>query len=626
MITLSELQLEYGYPLLTDKEVAAIREYKVNWESLEGEVILRKCIKSYPAYLQCVNYGYKMTPYHYSMAANLQREFERGPNPLPGFENIVDRTKPYDPSEPDYHRQSYGLILLSAPPQTGKSLTITESFQSWCLIKYPRLGVLTLGYASDFAARFGRRNKDKFDEFAPKLSRGRVKIHDKVQSAETWETMILDKASKLYINTNGGMSTAGLRGVVTGKTGNVVVIDDPIKNMQDAMSEVMIEGNIEAYQSTVETRLLGNPGSLCIVMATRWVTNDLIGWLRKHRKKYIVGDYNYSALTTPENYLSDPLKRQPGEGICPEMGKTAHWAQNIRESYLASEGAHVYNALFQGSPSNEQGNLFKAEDWGEYEIEKHWQAGNIEQLNKFDRIYLTVDATFKDLKTSDFVAMQIWGIKQGNAYLRYIVRKQMDFPDTVDKIIDLCKRFPEIETIYIEEKANGPGIIQVLRKWRKKLEIAQKMFPAVVGLEPQGGKYSRAQAVASYQRDGRCYIPAEKDAHLLSRPDEFIWEEDGLSYTHCFKQELGTFPFAGNDDLVDAFSQGLKANIGLLDGIEKITKVSPRFSRYSNWWPEMWQDYKKLTTKEEKDSFIRQHGAPAEWKPKSEGGTSGVII
>src|SRR5690606_17023750 len=237
------------------------------------------------------------------------------------------------------------------------------------------------------------------------------------------------------------------------------------------------------------------------------------------------------------------------EGICPEMGKTAQWAENIRASYLASEGAHVYNALFQGSPSNEQGNLFKADDWEEYEIDKHWRAGDIDQLNKFDRIYLSVDATFKDLNTSDFVAMQIWGIKQGNQYLRYLVRKQMDFPDTVDKIIDLCKRFPEIEVIYIEEKANGPGIIQVLRKWRKKLEIEQKRFPAVVGLEPQGGKYSRAQAVASYQRDGRCFIPCEKDAHMLSRPDEFIWEEDGLSYAHCFKQELGTFPFAGNDDL-----------------------------------------------------------------------------
>jgi len=200
MRSLADLQQEYGYDLLTNEEVRAVREHKISWEGLEGEIIIRKCLRSYPAYLQTVNYGYIITPFHYSMAANLQREFERGPNPKPGLEKIVDRGRPYDPSKPDYNRMPYGLILLSAPPQVGKSLTITESFQSWILTKYPRLGVLTLGYASDFAARFGRRNRDKFQEMAPKLTHGRVKLHDKVQSTEEWETMILDKASRVYVN------------------------------------------------------------------------------------------------------------------------------------------------------------------------------------------------------------------------------------------------------------------------------------------------------------------------------------------------------------------------------------------------------------------------------------------
>ena len=246
------------------------------------------------------------------------------------------------------------------------------------------------------------------------------------------------------------MSSAGLRGVVTGKTGNVVVIDDPIKNMQDAMSEVMVEGNIEAYQSTVETRLLGNPGSLCIVMATRWVTNDLLGWLRRHRKKFIVGDYNYAALATETNVMNDPLGREIGEGVCPEMGKDDTWATVIKDSYMASEGAHVFNAMFQGEPSNEKGNLFKGENWQDYEISKHWTTD--EQIRKFDRIYLSIDATFKDVNTADFVAMELTGIKQGNTYLRYLVRKQMDFPDTIEKMLYLVRKFPEIDVIYIEDK------------------------------------------------------------------------------------------------------------------------------------------------------------------------------
>ncbi len=623
MRSLAELQKEYKYDLLTPSEVKAVRDHTLNWGSLEGEIIRRKCLRSYPAYLQLANFGYQMTPYHYSMAANLQREFERGPNPKPAMKSIVNRDEPYDPSRPDYRRMPYGLILLSAPPQTGKSLTITESFQSWILIKHPRLGVLTLGYATDFAARFGRRNRDKFQELAQKLTNSKIKIHDKVQSTTEWETMILDPVTKVYNNANGGMSSAGLRGVVTGKTGNIVVIDDPIKNMQDAMSEVMVEGNIEAFESTVETRLLGNPGSLCIVMATRWVTNDLIGWLRKHRKKFIVGDYNYSALATEKTMLNDPLKRTLGEGICPEMGKDDTWASVIKDSYLASEGAHVFNAMFQGDPSNEKGNLFKDEDWRDYEITKHWSTE--EQIAKFDRIYLSIDATFKDNVTSDFVAMGIHGVKQGNDYLRYIVRKQMDLPDTVEKVLYLVKKFPEIDIIYLEDKANGPGIVSVFRKWRRKLGIPERDFPSIIPVQPDGSKYSRAQIASTYQRDGRCFIPAEKDAHLLSSPDDFVWDEDGLSYTQCYKQELGTFPFAGNDDLVDQLSQGILKNMPLLNGIEKVQKRRVRFTRYSKWWPEMEADYKSLKTDAERQAFIRMHGANIKWKPKDEGGEYGVI-
>lgn len=588
MKTLEQLQKEFGYPILTPKEVAKIRDSSINWNSLDGEIIIRKCLKSYPAYLQAANYGYQMTSYHYSLAANLQRDYEKGPNP----------------------GMPYGLILLSASPQTGKSLSVTESFQSWVLIKNPRLSVLTVGYESTFASRFGRRNREKFAEFAPILSHGKIKLHDKIASTENWETMVLDKATQLWVSANGGMNTAGMGGPITGKTGNVVIIDDPIKNMQDADSETKIVTNIEYFQSAIETRLLGNPGSLCIVMCTRWVINDLIGWLRRNRKQFIVGDYNYAAQCTPENQAKDPLCREIGEGICPEMGKDTKWAEVIRESYLASQGGHVYSALFQGEPTDELGNLFRTEDWQEYEIDKGWKP------EKFDRIYLSIDATFKDNKNNDYVAMKVGGIMAGNDYARYIVRKHMDLPDTLDKIIKMCKMFPEIDVIYIEDKANGPGIVSVLRKWRRKLNIDERDFPSVYPIEPEGGKYSRAQAASPYQREGRCYIPCEKDADRFSSPDDFEWEEQGISYTNCFKHELGTFPYGANDDLVDAHTQQIIKCIGLMTGEEKPEKKIQRFTNYSNWWPEMWDDFKSLKTQEEKNAFIKMHGAPMEWKSK----------
>lgn len=592
MRTLEDLQKEYGYAILTPDEVRTIREGKVVWGGLDGEIIIRKCLKSYPAYLQAVNYGYNMTAYHYSLSANLQKNFEKGPN--------------IDPKTGK--RLPYGLILLSAPPQTGKSYTVTESFQSWVLMKQPRASVITVGYESTFASKFGRRNREKFAEWAPILSHGKIKLHDKVQSTENWETMVLDANTNLFMSTGGGMKTAGMGGPITGNTANLMIVDDPIKNMEDAQSETKTVNNIEYFQSTLETRLLGNPGSLCIVMCTRWITHDLIGWLRENRKQFIVGDYNYAAQCTEANMAKDPLKRRPGEGICPEMGKDEHWAQIIKESYLASSGAHVYNALFQGDPTDESGNLFRKEDWMEYEIDKVWKPEH------FDRIYLSIDATFKDNKTNDYVAMKVGGIREGNDYARYIVRKHLDLPDTLDKIIKICKMFPEIDVIYIEDKANGPGAVSILRKWRRKLGIAERDFPSIYPIEPEGGKYARAQAASPMQRDGRCYIPCEKDAWRFSSDEDFEWEGEKQSFCICYKHEFATFPFAAHDDMVDAHSQQILKCLGLMNGEEKPEKHVQRFVNYTEWWPEMWSDYKQLKTQEEKNAFIREHGAPKEWK------------
>ena len=593
MKSLEALKKEYGYDILSPAEVKSVRSGKLNWKSLEGEVIRRKCLRSYPAYLQATNYGYRMTPYHYSLSANLQKNYEKGPNP----------------------GMPYGLILLSASPQTGKSFTITKSFQSWVLTKDPYKSVLTLGYEADFTKTFGRANRDKFAEFALNLSGGKIKLHDKVQSTEDWETMVFSPATGLWDSTGGGMHTAGMGGAITGKTGNVVVIDDPIKNMKDADSEVKVADNIEYFQSGIETRLLGNPGSLCIVMCTRWVVNDLIGWLRRKRKKYIVGDYNYAAMCTEKNKATDPLGREVGEGICPEMGLDSKWAQEIKVAYINSEGSHVYNALFQGDPSDEQGSLFRQDNWMEYYIRDL-------NLSKCDRVYLSIDATFKDNKANDYVAMKVGAIYQGNDYWRYVVRKHLDLPDTLDKIIYLCKKFPEIDVIYIEDKANGPGIVSVLRKWRKKLGIDEKDFPSIYPLNPEGGKYSRAQAVAAYHRDGRNFIPAESDWAQFSSPEDFEWDDD-LSYIQAVKHELSTFPFGANDDLVDCHSQSMLKNIGLMTGEEKPDKKPTRYSRYSVWDDYMEEDYEKLDTREEREAFIRMHGANIKWKPRE--GFGGVV-
>jgi len=596
MLTLEQLIDYYEYPILDADEIKAIHERTINWLSLDGEIVIRKVLKSFPAFCQAANFGYLMTPYHYSLTAGWQAAYEHG-------RKCLDSGLPYQPGG---QHMDYGVILLSASPQTGKSLSITESAPAWLECINPRIRQILLGYSGDLAVRFGRRNRDKFAELAPKLSKSKYKIHDKIQSGDNWETMIMDMVQKVFYSSNGGVVSAGLLGLVTGQTANYMQIDDPVSNMKDAQSETMVANGIEIYQSSIETRMRANRGIACI-MCTRWVPNDMHGWTKKHRKKYIIAEFNYAALCTEDNFLQDPLHRIVGEGICPQRGLDGHWARTVIESYMASGGAHVANALYQGAPSNMQGNLFKDENWEEYEIDSL-------DLNKVDRVELSIDATFKDNDTSDFVAMELWAAKSGNSYLRYIVRKQLDLPDTLDVIIAICKKFPEIDVIRIEDKANGPGIISIMRKWRRKLGIDERDFPSVVAAEPKGGKYSRAQTASVLQREGKCYLPKESDAHRISCKEHFDYDDPNLSYVGAFKQELSLFPFAGNDDMVDSYSQYIINNMAILTGEEKVHKKVPMFSRYSKWWPEMWQDYNALKTREDKDAFIHKFGAPEEWR------------
>ena len=86
------------------------------------------------------------------------------------------------------------------------------------------------------------------------------------------------------------------------------------------------------------------------------------------------------------------------------------------------------------------------------------------------------------------------------------------------------------------------------------------------------------------------------------------------SYTNCFKQELGTFPFGVHDDLVDAHTQQIIKCIPLLVGEEKGDHKVTRYTRYTEWWPEMEVDFKALKTQEERNAFIQMHGANKKWQ------------
>ena len=480
----------------------------------------------------------------------------------------------------------FDILLLSVPPQCGKTYTITETLPSWFLGKHPDDSVIIAGYEGTFAESFSRRNRDKFNNFATDIFR--VQANDKVQGVALWET-----------SRGGKCRAAGLKGGITGYGAELFIIDDPIKNKEQAQSETMLAKIHDEMGPSVQSRI--HPCGKLIVIQTRWVENDVIGWIESNWSEFIWANINIPCEC--EDPVTDPLGRRLGDSIMGEhlggynmpvkIRKDNVWLANAKKLIVAADGEYTWNALYQGHPTAENGNLFKRDAWQYYDREEL-------PPDKMEYLVMSVDATFKQTETSDKVAIEVWGIYRNDIYLLRLVNKRMGFTATVDKIKSLVKEIP-VDQLIIEDKANGPAIIETL-------SYIEGM-PAIVGVNPKGGKYARAQAVSPFVDAHRVHIPQH-----WSAAEKQDMEQSGKNILEPhveFVEQLARFPFAKNDDMVDSCSQALTRLIKMITGEEPLPQR--KVYRYSKWYPDMWEDFERMTPTEQA-RFIQTYGAPLEWQ------------
>jgi len=398
----------------------------------------------------------------------------------------------------------YDILLISTPPQVGKSVTITETLPSWYLGRNPDKRVIEISYSSDFAKRFGRRNREKIANFGFIFGIG---LSGETKAVDNFE---LD-------NKRGSMLSTGVTSGVTGNPCELMLIDDPIKNREEADSEVIRRKLYEEWLNSYKTRLAAH--AKVIVIQTRWHEDDLFGRL--------ASDPYATVLNFPmEAEEGDILGRAVGEPLVPEIGKDKAWLENFKHGMeqgdISSEGEsgiRTWNALYQGRPTSLEGNLIKREWWQYYEY--------TDDLS-FEHMVISVDAAFKDADTSDFVVCQIWGRRGPNMYFIHETRKHLNFQATMDEIMRLKALYP-VQEILVEDKANGSAIIQVLRR---KIE-------GIIAIEPRGSKESRVNAISFAIESGNVYIPSNR------------------KFAKAFVEECSQFPNGKHDDRVDAMSQAL---------------------------------------------------------------------
>ena len=394
------------------------------------------------------------------------------------------------------------LLILEAPPQHGKSDMVSRYLPAFIFGHYPDLRLAGLSYAKDLASDMNRdvqkiMMSQPYAVLFPKscLNAKRV-VTAEAEVKRNSETFELIGAKGSYVG-------QGVGGPLTGKRVDIGIIDDPIKNSKEALSPTVKESIWKWYGSTFLTRLSKNSGH--IIMATRWATDDLSGRVLAANQK--------------ARRLSFPAINDKGEPLVPDL----HPLEKLLETKQAL-GDYFWSAMYQGSPKTLGGAIFK--DSGvRYYLPKDLPA-------KFDKVIQSWDMTFKDSEGSDYVAGQVWAKAGANTYLLHEVRERMGFTASKQAVKNMTARYPEARRKLVEDKANGPAILDSL-----KSEIS-----GMVAIEPDGSKIARAHACTAEWEAGNVWLP---------HPDIAPWVRE-------FVEEVTTFPAAANDDRVDAMSQALR--------------------------------------------------------------------
>lgn len=234
-------------------------------------------------------------------------------------------------------------VMVFMPPRHGKSLMISQLFTAWYLQRHPDRWVGINSYAAELAFMLSRNARDFYCE-------GGMPLKADAAAMNHWET-----------SQGGGLWAAGVGGPISGKGFHVGIIDDPLKNAEEANSATIREKQKDWYRSTFYTR--EEPGGAIVIVQTRWHLADLSGWLLEQEGSsgqlegwHVVSLPAIAEGPSPEasaRYTVEADWRQAGEALCPER----YPLEKLRllEGQL---GAYWWNALYQQRPLASTGTFF----------------------------------------------------------------------------------------------------------------------------------------------------------------------------------------------------------------------------------------------------------------------------
>jgi predicted phage terminase large subunit-like protein len=421
-------------------------------------------------------------------------------------------------------------MMIMAPPRSGKSELVSRRFPALALGKYPDLKILATSHGGELASAMNRDVQRIIDDTSYVKLFPRTRLSGAGVRYDRSGTYLRNSDVFEIVNHSGMYRSTGVGGALLGFGGNILIIDDPIKNSEEAHSQTVRDSIWAWYQSAFYTRC--EPGAGILIMHQRWHEDDLAGRLLINMKK---GGEQWEVLSFPAIAEQDESFRKVGEALCPSRFPL----ERLEYIRIGTEdeigvGSRAWDALYQQRPSSKSGEYFKRENWQYIKLDPEFFMWDAKAKRKYmtqilgvNKLIQAWDTAIGAKKVNDFAACTTLGVTK-NRYIAFEVwRDRVKYPEMRREVQTRSDAWcPDVIVIEGGGAAAGKAVIQDLRP---ETRLPLKEVPT------DKDKELRADMLSPIHEAGRCALP------------------EGASWVSSFVDVASQFPSVKNDDDLDSW-------------------------------------------------------------------------
>lgn len=419
-------------------------------------------------------------------------------------------------------------LLISVPVRHGKSELVSRRFPAFLLGINPDVRIIACSYSADLSQRLNRDIQRIIDSPEYKVLFPDTKLNSSNVRTTAQGSWLRNSDLFEIVGHKGVYRSAGVGGGITGLGGDFLILDDPLKNHEEANSETVRNKIWEWYSAVFHSRQ--EKDAAILITMTRWHPDDIAGKVLELAQEDPNAD-QWEVITLPA--LSEDELAPYDQRTGPDQ---ALWPGKYPEETLlktkATVPTYTWLSLYQQRPSAAKGNLFKRENFqyfteSQYSYDLQGPSGLIQVPKASCIIFQTCDPAGTAKTHSDYFVLSTWALTpKRDLLLLNVFRTKIEGADHME-FFRVHSKFPGLAFIGFESVGIGKTTYQ---------NLVRERFP-VVDLKPQGDKFTRALSAA---------------IRLGAKTTYF---KSGAPWLSAFEEELLKFPNVKNDDQVDTLSQ-----------------------------------------------------------------------